>query len=469
MADFPIMRRLLAIVVVAFFLLVGVASGQTYRLHLPTCNTSRCSMAPRASAVCIGKLGNNWIFLSAGHAFNGDNRRAMIDVGDDRPAHARLLHSVFQAGMDISILTVEHGGDLWCASVAERSPPVGTTGTLKGFPHGGRSNVREVQVIPVSQVGPQPGFDVSRYRLATNGGAVGGDSGGGLFVNEALVGITSRASPPANQRQTSHTYPLMQYGCGRRGGGDIPSVLLTDAQTIRQYVTEKLGRMPDCGRRSPGGGPPAAPAPPPDKPTPPPPSPGVPPPDAQAAFQQLQGRVEALEQRQPIPGPVGPPGTPGRDGIGKPGRDGLQGERGPAGISPEELVVFQTRIAKLETSYTLLAQAVKAGQVGADDLAQIQAALKALQATKIPVQSILADGTVVDSETYSLGDTIVLRYQTDATLAKSIEQLRKQLETLTGRKISVVFADGTTKQILDKREYTGTPDDPLVIFRVPQK
>lgn len=253
------------------------AWSQTYKVVVEgqSCGAGGCQIWTQSgSSVCIGKLENEWILVSAGHVFhnytnplfNGASNVRSVHIvdhqGNTYPARAIAFSTPYNNSTNdlayIGLATGSFTGDVPSYPLAEQMPPVGSPITMQGYPGGGSYSAVKGSLKNLGDF--QSGYYGLDFVVVPDSGGPG-TSGGPVVFNNTVIGIIN--SGVRNQDT---------YGSG--------------APRIRASLMRVLKRIPDCGSPKP--------APPPSQPLPPvPPSTPAPAPGCDCAA--LEAKIKALE------------------------------------------------------------------------------------------------------------------------------------------------------------------------------
>lgn len=301
----------------------------------------------------------------------------------------------------------------------------------------------------------------------------GGDSGGGIFKNGALLTVISTC-----EKNSAAWDNREMRGCGH---GELAAFLRRNRDNLRGCGPHGCPPNPDprqeqhYRQQPPDWKPspnipirpptdPATPVPDPKNDVPPPPGyppqkPDAPPPPAEDArvdrvIQQVSQLALEVTQMQAVvnhinsiaprdgqdgpPGPQGPKGDKGdrgEPGVGTPGPAGLQGppgEPGSPGAGIKSAVVNAERhlILMLTSGETIDAGPIMVTSGDAVDLSPLVKRLDAIEQTLISVRTLNADGSVYDSDEVNIwkGEPIEIGTSQLKDLSGIVEKL-KGIET----------------------------------------
>jgi hypothetical protein len=325
------------------------ASVVQVNVSYQTCRQNSCSIVnDKGSGVVVGSLDGLPIVATCNHVVQRliagpSTSRCTVVIDGQRHEASAIGYSV---RLDLALLKV------WVAPIEvevaeiEEDARLVSDVQLVGFPRGQFSKVK----AKVKGRSPD-GITVDRSTSV-------GQSGGGLFAGERLVGIV--------------------YGdAGENSGESYSTSGRALAQMCRHYKVKlkARGKLPDAQKFAP-------PIP------PPPPDPGTiaenpaTNPAITTQLKEIAERLAAIETKAGVPGPIGAKGDPGP--AGKDGTNGKDGQHGPAGSPGKD-----------------------ADKATLDALTK---RLSAIESRGLTVQLLDDSGVVISEQTYAPGSPVKLQF-----------------------------------------------------------
>jgi len=156
------------------------------------------------SGVVIKVDGDQAYAITSAHAF--DTGRPSCSVwlpNHDRAYSATILAIGNRRTYDLALVrfTFDKSTRLTAARVAEKTPELGSNCSLVGYPGGGRR-----QVIKDGRV-----WGTNQYTIQCSFKAIGGDSGGPVFVNGKVVAIQSSRALDGSASYAVHATALRTW------------------------------------------------------------------------------------------------------------------------------------------------------------------------------------------------------------------------------------------------------------------
>lgn len=173
---------------------------------------------------CTGTFVSHNTVLTAAHCRRYKNSEARFQTAPDKysePAKQILIHPKYtRAGpFDLAVLLFSDRASMYWATIAPNAPQKGDPLVIVGF---GRKNHNDTLSAHVKRLGHNVVDAVSGGVIEFSGVLSGpgtgedaassqGDSGGPMFVNGLLVGVTSSGSMPDEQKKSTYVNVNSQW------------------------------------------------------------------------------------------------------------------------------------------------------------------------------------------------------------------------------------------------------------------
>jgi hypothetical protein len=172
--------------------ILAVTAGESAALT-PIDHEARASVRIGAGGGCSGVIivaGPETAYgVSAAHCVSAVNSQFTIGFVDGRQANARWLAVDRQA--DLALFSCWSRDVLGVSAVRDGIPDGEFWARAVGFPSGQGPNVKDLQVVGGATI--EGGMQRNEFRVES-GTALPGDSGGGVFIDGKLIGVTSHES-----------------------------------------------------------------------------------------------------------------------------------------------------------------------------------------------------------------------------------------------------------------------------------